>query len=331
MAKGKRLTDRERGMIEAYSSTGMSSRNIAAKIGRSKTAVNNFLKLKDTYGKKNAGGRPKALSSLAERRVWRLASTGNYSTREIKKTMSLNVCQKTIYNTIRKSGRFMYTAKWAKPQLLQEHKIQRLNFGHQVMSWDNQWLEVIFSDEKKWNLDGPDGWKCYWHDLRREKAIFSKRQCGGGSVMTWGCFSYNGVGSIAFFSGRMNSQVYQSILESHLLPNAECLAGKNWKYQQDNAPIHTSKSTKHWLQVRNVETLRWPTRSPDLNPIENLWGDLARRVYANGRHFTSLVELKSTIEEEWYKTDPELCQKLISSMKTRIYEVIRRNGSYTRF
>ncbi|KAF8792895.1 Transposable element Tc3 transposase like protein [Argiope bruennichi] len=111
MAKGKKLTDRERGQIEALSSTGMSSRAIAIKIGRSKTVVNNFLKLKDNYGKKNTGGRPKALSSRDERRVFQLASTGKYSTRKLIPMTGFKVYQKTIYNTIRRSGRFTYTAK----------------------------------------------------------------------------------------------------------------------------------------------------------------------------------------------------------------------------
>jgi hypothetical protein len=53
----------------------------------------------------------------------------------------------------------------------------------------------------------------------------------------------------------MNSEAYHSVLASHLLPNAEFLAGKNWKYQQDNAPIHSNNSTKNWFQVNNVETL----------------------------------------------------------------------------
>jgi hypothetical protein len=224
MAKDKKLTAHERGQIEAFSSMGMCSRTITKKIGRSKTVVNNFLKLKDNYGKKNTRGRPKSLSSCDEKRVCRLASTGKYSNRKLVKTTGLNVCQKPIYNTIRRSGSYIYTAKLAKPQLLQRHKIQRLNFSQQVMSRYNQWIQIIFSDEKKWNLDGPDGWKYYWHDFSKEKEIFSRRQFSGGSMMTCGCFAYNGVGSIAFVSGKMNSEAYQNVLASHLLPNVEFLA-----------------------------------------------------------------------------------------------------------
>ncbi|KAF8792721.1 hypothetical protein HNY73_004290 [Argiope bruennichi] len=93
MAKGKKLTDRERGQIEALSSTGMSSRAIAIKIGRSTTVVSNFnfLKLKGNYGKKNTGGRPKALSSRDERRVCQLASTGKYSTMKLIPTTDASI------------------------------------------------------------------------------------------------------------------------------------------------------------------------------------------------------------------------------------------------
>ena len=50
----------------------------------------------------------------------------------------------------------------------------------------------MFSDEKKFNLDGPDGSQCYWQDLRNEKQLFSKRPFRGGSVMVWGAFSASG-------------------------------------------------------------------------------------------------------------------------------------------
>ncbi len=49
---------------------------------------------------------------------------------------------------------------------------------------------MVFSDEKKFNLDGPDRLTHYWHDLRKVETIRSRRVHGGGSVMVWGCFGW---------------------------------------------------------------------------------------------------------------------------------------------
>jgi hypothetical protein len=73
-------------------------------------------------------------------------------------------------------------------------------------------FQVIFSDEKKWNLDGPDGQRSYWHDLRKEPLIFSKRNFGGGSVMTWAAFSGYGKVGLALTSSKMNSADYQQVV-----------------------------------------------------------------------------------------------------------------------
>ncbi len=70
-----------------------------------------------------------------------------------------------------------------KPRLQSHHKEARLNWAQQHMSYSDEWLQVIFSDEKKCTLDGPDWFSYYWHDLRKEPVTqFSRRQ-GGGSVM----------------------------------------------------------------------------------------------------------------------------------------------------
>uniref|UniRef100_K3WF75 Transposable element Tc3 transposase n=1 Tax=Globisporangium ultimum (strain ATCC 200006 / CBS 805.95 / DAOM BR144) TaxID=431595 RepID=K3WF75_GLOUD len=51
-----------------------------------------------------------------------------------------------------------------------------------------EWCQVVFSDEKKWNLDGPNGMRYQWVDLRHPEKLNVRRHSGGVSVMVWGRF-----------------------------------------------------------------------------------------------------------------------------------------------
>ena len=83
----------------------------------------------------------------------------------------------------------------------------------------------MFSDENKFNLDWPDGAVYYWHHLRKEEKIFSKRQLGGQSLMVWAGFGCRGHTNIAFTEGRMNATDYQDLLDIRLLPFREAIGG----------------------------------------------------------------------------------------------------------
>lgn len=188
---------------------------------------------------------------------------------------------------------------------------------------------MIFPDEKKFNLDGPDGFNSYWRDLRKEPRYFSKRNFGGGSVVCWAAFSVGGKAQIAFTSHRMDSAEYIQVLGAHLKPFWDHIFEEGICFQQDNAAIHTSRATQAWLASKNIQYLEWPACSLDQNPMENLWGIIVRRVYANNRQYQSVHSLKEAIEVAWNSIEEGTMQNLIQSMPNRIFQLIERHGGAT--
>lgn len=147
--------------------------------------------------------------------------------------------------------------------------------------------------------------------------------------MVWGCMSAQGVGALHIVEGNMNAEKYRNVMKDHLLPTIPALSTEygEFIFQQDGATCHTARSTMAWFVENNVPVLSWPSGSPDLSPIETLWGKMKRFLKKNPR--STKAELIVALKEIWALITAEFCKKLVQTMPQRIDAVIKQKGNVT--
>ena len=166
--------------------------------------------------------------------------------------------------------------KKKKPLLTKAHRKARVDFALEHQHWTmDDWKKVVWSDETKINRLGSDGRKWVWKrpgEKLNDRLTEPTVKIGGGSLMLWGCFLWEGVGYATKIDGKVDGQFYTEILEEEFQEMLQYY-GKNPEdiiFQQDNATPHVCAKAKEWFNAHDYRVLTWPVQSPDLNPIENL-------------------------------------------------------------
>ena len=80
-----------------------------------------------------------------------------------------------------------------------------------------------------------------------------------------------------------------------------------------------------------IRSLTWPARSPDLNPIENVWSLLKWNVRKSLQPHDGLLELEVLLKREWAKLSQSTIAHLIESMPYRVYKVTRQEGEMSSY
>jgi transposase len=224
-----------------------------------------------------------------------------------------------------------------RPPLKDIHKKKRLEWAKKYMKLNFE--HVLFTDECRATLDGPDGWRRGWYSKDGQRPHRLRRQQGGGGVMFWsGIIDNELVGPFRVNDGvKMTAKVYIDFLNEHLLPwhKKKLLTfRRNLFFMHDNAPSHAARLTTDYLNsvfARHGKIMEWPACSPDLNPIENLWSILKRKIYSSGRQYKSKDDLWDAILTAANDISSDEIKNLTSSMDRRLFSLISNNGGYVKY
>ena len=133
-----------------------------------------------------------------------------------------------------------------------------------------------------------------------------------------------------FIDGIMDKHKYLQLLKDNLRKSGQKLGiPETFKFYQDNDPKHTAYEVRSWLLYNRPKVIQTPPQSPDLNPIENLWDELGRRIRTSP--IISYVELKRKLVEEWNNINCNYTKKVVSCMPQRLNAVLRQKGLPTKY
>jgi len=309
--------------------SGASYSAIATAMGVCKSTVSRYLaKWRARVPVERIGkvGRPKKVTEQVRKQIRSLVSANKHiSSRGISAALavgsprrgSLDVTPRTIRRSLNEMN-YRNSTPVRVPKLTSKHKQQRIEWCKKHLRFD--WKKMIFSDETMIELD-----RCkirQWHPKGKRPAKQSPKFTR--KLMFWSAICGTRSGPLVKILGTLKSEGYIELIQSHLLPWMEKNELQEHIFQQDNATCHVSRMTRSFFESKNIRLVGWPPNSPDLNPIENLWGILKTEV--EKRSPKTIDELEAVALEEWRKISPSTILKTVKTMTKRINQVLKRNG-----
>ena len=286
-----------------------------------KTIYRNLKKIEETGDVKHKGGsgRIKKITADASRAIGqyirRNPTLSSVSIAEKLDDIGVNVSRSTVSRHLADLG-YRNALPLSTPMLTSAHKQKRVERAQKHK--DDNWKNTLLSDETSFQLFR-NTIKHWYKNARPIRPMPKDRS----KIFAWGGFCVKGKTSLFCFRRIMDGKYYTEILEKHI-PEIRSMLRDEWRLQQDNDPKHTSRVAQEFLNSNVPEVMDWPSNSPDLNPLENLWAIVKRNV--EKCRPKNLSELESFLGEKWDNIPNSLLISLVDSMSRRCNEVIEKNG-----
>lgn len=282
---------------------------------------------------KKASGRPEKATPRGKRAVINTAkSNPSFSFARVANESNAGVGRDTVRKILKSVDISSFIAL-KKPKLTAEHARNRLDFAQRHANLTlNDWTNWAFSDESMIELDCAEGTKRFLitpSQRLEPQFVHGKKQQGGGKLMIWSYIDYDGVGQLLFIEGGLDAQLYIEILKKTVYPYLIERLDQNGlptTWMDDGATCHDADVVIQFCAEKGIQRPKWPSCSPDLNPIEWVWGWIKHKLSQLKQYPRNIAQLKLEITKIWNEIDPESIKKLYKGMNKRIQAVIAANG-----
>ena len=149
--------------------------------------------------------------------------------------------------------------------------------------------------------------------------------------MVWGCFSHDHKLDLKVVRQTLTGQRYiDDILEPIVYPHFRVHQAARPILQDDNARPHRARIVTDSLAQEGIENLHWPSRSPNMNPIEYVCDHIGRNV-CKRNDVVTLDDLVRALVDEWNNLEPRFLRKLVQVMPRQLRALHQHRGGHTSY